>query len=377
MHTLLTGATGLLGRYLLRNLLAQGTPVAVVVRPSEKRPAVDRIEDILHLWESQSGASLPSPACLVGDVQSKDLGLDSESRSWIREHCDRVMHSAAALNLHGSVRDGEPRTTNVEGTRNVLHLCREADIGELHYVSTVYVSGCRQGRILESELDEGQDFRNDYEASKFEAEQLVCACRDLESLTVYRPAVIAGDSVTGYTSTYHGLYLYLRLMAMVVPMQPVDEDGRHQTPIRLPMGGDELRNVVPVDWVADVITEVISDDEAHGRTYHVAPDRPLTPRKIIDACCRYFNSTGVEFVGAGYEHDCEDMSDFERAFLHNMTIYEPYAVTDAEYDTANLERFAGHLPCPVIDEAMLHRYLRYAERDRWGRRRHEASQEQT
>ena len=43
MHTLLTGATGLLGRYLLRNLLAQGTPVAVVVRPSEKRPAVDRI----------------------------------------------------------------------------------------------------------------------------------------------------------------------------------------------------------------------------------------------------------------------------------------------------------------------------------------------
>ena len=183
--------------------------------------------------------------------------------------------------------------------------------------------------------------------------------------------------MTGYTSTYHGLYLYLRLMAMVVPMQPVDEDGRHQTPIRLLMGGDELRNVVPVDWVADVITEVISDDEAHGRTYHVAPDRPLTPRKIIDACCRYFNSTGVEFVGAGYEHDCEDMSDFERAFLHNMTIYEPYAVTDAEYDTANLERFAGHLPCPVIDEAMLHRYLRYAERDRWGRRRHEASQEQT
>ena len=139
---------------------------------------------------------------------------------------------------------------------NVLALCREARIRELHHVSTAYVCGSRQGRIFESELDEGQDCRNEYEASKLEAERLVRGPDGLESVTVYRPAVISGDSKTGYTSTYHGLYLYLRLMAMAVPMQPAGEDGIRGTPIRLPMSGDEPRNVVPVDWVADVITHL-------------------------------------------------------------------------------------------------------------------------
>ena len=108
----------------------------------------------------------------------------------------------------------------------MLALCREARIRELHHVSTAYVCGSRQGRIFESELDEGQDCRNEYEASKLEAERLVRGPDGLESVTVYRPAVISGDSKTGYTSTYHGLYLYLRLMAMAVPMQPAGE-GRY------------------------------------------------------------------------------------------------------------------------------------------------------
>lgn len=251
----------------------------------------------------------------------------------------------------------------------MLALCREARIRELHHVSTAYVCGSRQGRIFESELDEGQDCRNEYEASKLEAERWVRGPDGLESVTVYRPAVISGDSKTGYTSTYHGLYLYLRLMAMAVPMQPAGEDGIRGTPIRLPMSGDEPRNVVPVDWVADVITHLLATPEAHGGTYHLAPDRPLTPRDIIDACCRYFNSTGVEYVGPGYRHDPSDMSDFERLLLENITIYDDYSSTDPLFDTSNLKRFAGHLPCPAIDAAMLQRYLEFAEEDRWGRRR--------
>ena len=58
----------------------------------------------------------------------------------------------------------------------------------------------------------------DYEKCKCQAEKLVHAS-NIESKTIYRPAVIVGDSKTGYTVTYHGLYLYLRLMATLVPQQ--------------------------------------------------------------------------------------------------------------------------------------------------------------
>ncbi len=63
-------------------------------------------------------------------------------------------------------------------------------------------------------------FRNDYEQSKLQAEQLVRSAQCIDELTVYRPAVISGDSQTGYTNTYHGIYLYLRMMAVIVPRLP-------------------------------------------------------------------------------------------------------------------------------------------------------------
>jgi thioester reductase-like protein len=129
----------------MRDLLPEGTSVAVAARSAERQSAEERIEGILRLWDGESSSSLPCPKCLTGDVRSVGLGLDSEARSWIGEHCDRVIHSAAVLKLHTFASDGEPRIINVEGTRNILDLCEAAGIGELHYVSTAYVSGCRAG----------------------------------------------------------------------------------------------------------------------------------------------------------------------------------------------------------------------------------------
>jgi hypothetical protein len=59
----------------------------------------------------------------------------------------------------------------------------------------------------------------------------------------------------------------------------------------------------------------------------------------------------------------------DRNAHENMTIYKPYETSDPEFDTTNLKRFASHLPCPQLDEAMLHRYWKYGEADRWGKRR--------
>ncbi len=257
--------------------------------------------------------------------------------------------------------------TNFDGTYQLLSLCKEAGLRKLHYVSTAYVCGLREGTIYESDLNCGQSFRNDYEESKMFAESMVRDADYIRELTVYRPAVIAGDSQTGYTNTYHGIYLYLRLMALLVPRQPLGPDGVRLTKLRLPMTGDERRNVVPVDWVSEVMAKLYANSEAHGHTYHLAPDQCLTPREIIDAGYKYFNSTGVEYVG--YEPlDPATYNDFEAELLPGFAMYTNYESTDPKFDCTNLKRFAGELVCPVIDEEMLHNYIRFGEQDRWGKR---------
>ena len=372
-YILLTGCTGLVGRYLLTDLLKKGHRLAVVVRPGRKETVFQRVESILQVSEQENGHLLPRPVCFEGDISKPLLGLDPAAQRWVAENCDRMLHGAAVLTFEGTDPEGEPWKSNVLGTRNVVQLCRELAIDHLHYVSTAYVSGLRQDRVKEDELDVGQQFRNDYERSKFEAETLVRQAHFLKTLTVYRPAVVAGDAETGYTCTYHGLYMYLKLMSILVWNTEPDSDGVRYTPVRLNMTGDEPRNIVPVDWVSAVICHLFSTPEAHGKTFHLAPKNPITPRQIIDAGYKYFNSHGVEFCGHEPKRT-DPASKIEGDAYDNMGMYESYEVSDPHFDTTNLQKHASHLPCPIIDEPMLHRFWKYGEEDRWGKRRKVKSQ---
>ena len=367
-YTLLTGATGLVGRYLMRDLLLRGHRLAVVVRRRKKESPRCRVESILGSIESELDLTLPRPVVLEGDVCEANLGLSMEDLQWIEVHCNRIIHSAAILDFHGPSRDGEPWLTNVGGTRNVLAMCEQVSLDEFHYLSTAYVCGNRSDLVREDELDVGQQFRNDYERSKFEAEKLVRDADFLEQLTVYRPAVISGDSQTGFTNTYHGLHLYLRLISMMVPMTEPDENGVRHTQMRLPMSGDEPRNIVPVDWVSRVFCEIFENEEAHGRTFHIVPQEPTTPRHVVESCYRYFNSNGVEYVGDGQFAVNQD-NKFESKFLEGVSKYQAYDHTDPRFGDANIKQFASHFSCPSISEETIHRYLEYGQMDKWGKRR--------
>lgn len=368
-YTLLTGSTGLVGRYLIRDLLSAGHRLALLVRPSKKQTAAERVETILQFWKRETGVELPRPVVLQGNVSEEGLGLSDVDRDWVADKCDCLMHNAAILTFDGEDRSAEPWRTNLGGTQHVLDFCQDVGIGELHYVSTAYVCGVRHDLVKENELNVGQSFRNDYERSKFEAEQLVRSADFLDSLTVYRPAVIAGDSVNGYTSTYHGMYHYLKLMSVIVNNTPPGPDGVRHTPVKLEMTGDEPRNIVPVDWVSAVMCQLFSNPETHGGTYHITPEHCLTARDLIEAGYKRFNSTGVEFCGKKVDAaDCE----ISQVASDSKAIYDEYETSDPTYDTTELRRFTADLPCPKIDEAMIHRFWDYGEEDRWGKRREPA-----
>lgn len=368
-YILLTGATGLLGRYLLRDLLVRKERVAVIARRSANQSARQRVEAIMQQWERELGQKLPRPVVIEGDICSPDLGMSLANKRWVSENCRDIIHNAAILRFESADRTDEPFRTNYHGTANVLDFANNSGIEKFHYVSTAYVCGKASETVTEDQLDVGQELRNDYERSKFDAEKLVRAAKGFRNVTVFRPAVIIGDSKTGYTSTYHGLFLYLRLISMLVPQQQRDETGKHLTPIRLPMSGDEPRNLVTVDWVSSVIAHIVNTPDAHGETFHLTPETCTTASEVIDSCCSYFNSDGVVYAGA--DAATEENDEFSKTFFENSRIYDSYITSDPDFDRSNVEKWAGHLPCPTIDQAMIHRFIEFGAANRWGKNKAE------
>jgi thioester reductase-like protein len=374
MHVLLTGATGLVGQYLMRDLLLAGTPLAVLIRRQGSTSAARRLEQILLRWERESGSSLPRPICLEGDISRPGLGLTGQDRRWVGKHCDSLLHSAASLTFSGKDRTQEPWLSNLTGVHNVLDFCKRTGPRRLHAISTAYVCGRRHGPVLEDDLELAQDFRNDYEQSKFEAEAAIRASDFLEQRTVYRPAIIVGDSRTGYTSTYHGLYNYLQFVWLLVSYLEPQPDGRYRIDFRLNLTGDEPRNLVPVDWVSVVITHILRTPRLHGACYHLTPPTPITARQIEEAMSAYFNYYGPVFIGRSL--DRSEMTEIEKSFHDHVGQYEPYWAEEPVFDCRNTLAAAPHLPCPAIADC-LHTLIDFAVRDRWGKRSRRQSTAQT
>ena len=364
-YIILTGATGLLGQYLLRDFLIRGHRIAAIVRGNKKSLPEERLEQIMQMWERQLGEYLPRPICIAGDITQPQCGLSQQAVSWINNHGQCMLHCAASLTFNEV--GGEPWRTNVEGTNHVLELCEQTSLDEMHYISTAYVCGHRDDLVMEDDLDVGQEFRNDYEKSKFLAEQAVRAA-DFRSLTVYRPVVITGDSKTGYTSTYHGTYLYMKLARLLAQNTDPDENGAHHIPIRWGLTGDERRNITPVDWNSEIILKLYENPAAHGHTFHLGPERPLTMREAIGFGTDFYKITGIEFLGFK-DKPPHELNELERWVWANIAIYGSYDFMDPRFDMTNLRRFAPHLPAPALDKATARRLLDYAEEDQWGRRK--------
>jgi thioester reductase-like protein len=354
---ILTGATGLLGRYLLRDLALAGRRVVVLARAGRAGTAAERVHRVTDLWSESLGRALPRPTVVTGDLTHTNLGLSAVDRAWLMRTCRGVIHAAAKVAMRPSG-DGEPWRTNVEGTRRLLDLCASLKPGEFHHVSTAFVCGTRPGPVRERDLDCGQDFHNDYERSKYEAERLVGAAGI--QTTVHRPAVIIGDSRTGYTSTYHGFYRFLELADRLARPQST----RRVLPLRLPFAETAPRNLVPVDWVSQAIVRLIARPRSRGRTFHLTARRPVHARLIKEVAERVLKIDGVRFGGPG---PLADPSSLESTFLDHVREYWPYLHGDPVFDRRHVRAALPDLPPPRVDRAMLARMVRFAAARRWGR----------
>ncbi len=264
---LLTGATGFVGMAVLARLL-EGTDerVLALVRADTQDEADARLDSVLGSLFEDSRYYADRVEAVAGDLTLPWLGLDLEQRERIAADVDEIIHGAASVAFDLPL--AESRAINVEGTRRLLALAkactvRGTGLRRLTHISTAFVAGDRGGVALEGELDASQGFRNAYEQSKYEAEQLVAGDRDRLPVTVIRPSIVVGERGTGWTSSFNVLYGPLRAYAAgtlrIIP-------GRRRAVV----------DVVTVDHLADAIVALSASPAARGRTFHVVGGRHAT-----------------------------------------------------------------------------------------------------
>ena len=361
-YVMLTGSTGMLGSYFLRDLLRDGYDVVVLVRSSRKKgSAVDRVEKIMERWENELETFLPRPKVIEGGLTETDW-IDKYS-GWIGDHVETVIHSAASLVFHGHP-EGEPYTTNIGGMRNLLDLCGKANLRKFHLISTAYVAGEKK-EFFESECDEGQAMRNDYEKSKMEAEKMVRSF-GFDDLTVYRPSIVVGDSKTGYAETFSGFYAQVKLVHTLVSQVPIHSTNARRVLQSIGMDGTEKKNFIPVDWVANVFRHIFEHYQLHGKTYHLTNPNPpfmLDVASTIQDAVESFS----DFIPQDDPTGCSE-EWFRDNFAERMKLFDAYLNCDARFDSSNTVAAAPHLPCPTVDRELLMFLARVAIENGFGKR---------
>lgn len=261
--SLFTGFPGFLGVELLPRVLRRDPRRRAVclVQAKFADRARRKVDGLLA-----AEASLAGRITLVeGDITMPNLGLDDPAG--IAANLTEIWHLAAVYDI--SVPRDLAMHVNVDGMRQVCDLAERApSLERLHYVSTCYVSGHYAGPFGEDDLDVGQHFNNFYEELKFLAEVEVQQRRRAGlPATVYRPAVVVGDSTTGETQKYDGPYFALQwlLRQPRVALMPVVGDP---TAFRF--------NIVPRDFVVDAIDALSANEHSRDRVYQLADPHPLT-----------------------------------------------------------------------------------------------------
>lgn len=267
----ITGFPGFIASRLLRRLAERGERFLLLVQPA----LADQAGRELIAITQQSGTPLSNFELLTGDITEPDLGLSENHLERARSEATVLFHLAAIYDL--AVAQDLAMRVNVGGTRNVNQFAQSLNaLRHYHYVSTCYVAGKRTGRIFENELKHEAGFRNYYEETKYLAETEVAGLKGQLPITIHRPSVVCGDSHTGETAKYDGVYYLINYLLKWPSLLS-----------NFNIGNDDVSlNLVPVDFVVEAMSALATDASAVGKTLQLADPDPLTTRELFNLIAR-------------------------------------------------------------------------------------------
>lgn len=270
----LTGFPGFIAGRLVARLATPETKFLLLVQSH----LVERAHLEIASIANRANVSPERFQIVEGDITQDNLGMSAEDYASATRETTHVFHLAAIYDL--AVELPLAMSVNVEGTRRVNDFAQAAhnsgNLHRYHYISTCYVAGLRTGLIKETELQHNAGFRNHYEATKYLAELEVEKLKERVPLTVYRPSVVCGDSQTGETAKYDGIYYLIKYLLRRPKLLSLVNIGN--TEVRL--------NIVPVDFVIEAISTLAFDERATNQTLQIADPAPLTTAELFDEIAR-------------------------------------------------------------------------------------------
>lgn len=328
-----TGFPGFIAERLVAKMARPGRSFILLVQPE----MAERARDAAARIAAERGIDEGSFRIIPGDITRPYLGIAAAELDDIRGAVTDVFHLAAIYDL--AVAKEPAFRVNVEGTANVNAFCETLPhLHRYNYISTCYVAGRRTGVIREDELEHDSGFRNHYEETKYVAEVSVRDLMGRLPVTIFRPSVVVGDSRTGETAKYDGIYSLIQFLALAPSVLRLVNVGNDRVTL----------NLVPVDHVVDAIAALAFDDAAEGKTLAIADPQPLTTAELFDACARAMSGKGSVVRPPAALVEPTLLLPFSPALTGLPHHGVPYFFLDQSYDTSVADALLSRhsIKCP-------------------------------
>jgi NAD(P)-dependent dehydrogenase (short-subunit alcohol dehydrogenase family) len=264
MEYFVTGATGFIGKRLVKKLLARrGTVVHYLVRPESK----EKIPALLDYWHTTEARAKP----VYGDLAQPMLGLPKAGIKALAGKVDHFFHLAAVYDLKADA--DSQMVANIDGTRNAVQLANEIKAGIFQHVSSIAAAGMYEGVFREDMFEEAEGLDHPYFATKHDSEKIVR--KEVKGAwRVYRPGLVVGDSKTGEMDKIDGPYYFFKLIQKM----------RSMLPPWMPTVGIEggRINIVPVDFVVDAIDHIAHVKDQNRKAFHIVDPTPYRVGDVLN-----------------------------------------------------------------------------------------------
>ncbi|MFC8228276.1 amino acid adenylation domain-containing protein [Streptomyces sp. NPDC057287] len=274
---LLTGATGFLGSFLLRDLAAvPGRTVNCLVRAADPQAALERLRTTATEYGIADDIAWERVRAVPGDLTGARMGLSEADHAELTGSVQVVYHAAAHINFVLPYASVKP--ANVDGMRSVLEFAATGRLKPVHYMSTiaVFAPGQGAGPITEEAVPgTSEGLGIGYTRSKWVAEGIARLARERGlPVTVYRIGRISGDSVNGACQADDFLWRQIKSFIELGSAPPA---------------GELTTDLLPVDFVSRAVVALSGDPSADGATFHLFHPRgsDFTPVHAAVRACGY------------------------------------------------------------------------------------------
>jgi amino acid adenylation domain-containing protein/thioester reductase-like protein len=362
-NALLTGATGFLGAFLVRELLEQtDLRLHCLVRARNVTQARDKIRRNLEQYRLGEIASSPRIVPICGDLAQPCLGIPDEDYRHLADLLDVIYHNGARVSSVYPYAVLKP--ANVSGTIETLRLATRTKLKPLHFVSTLSVletsDYAAQDEVSEDQvLDAGESLSSGYAQSKFVAEKLIslAAARGVPT-TIHRPGRIAGDSRSGASNLSDLTHLLIKLCIGMGKVPGIDG----------PIG------MAPVDYVAQAVVAMTQDKSCYGRVFHLQNPQPVYLRDVFAAVREFgYVLDTVELVTwtlqaaeQGALSDDESLAALASLAGPESSQHSDEPIEDSEAAYPNIicrktveALSAKSIHCPAVDRSVLMSYFAF------------------